>query len=191
VRRFIIVILMILPVTVAAQNSGAPRFGIPPDENNYADESTDWQIPQEKGLTSQTGKTPIAVPGATTITTRQLAEEIAQNEKKMVLIDAWANPAHQTVSGARRLWFSGYTGSFDDPNQSALYSVLQYLIGGDLNYRIVVFCYSSQCWESYNATLRVVALGYKNIGWYRGGMLSWTTAKMPVTTDYGLEVYVQ
>jgi len=31
--------------------------------------------------------------------------------------------------------------------------------------------------ESYNAALRAMQLGYRNVLWYRGGLSSWTAAK--------------
>jgi rhodanese-related sulfurtransferase len=34
-------------------------------------------------------------------------------------------------------------------------------------------------WLAVNAALRAKALGYSNIYWYRGGLPSWTAAKLP------------
>ena len=32
------------------------------------------------------------------------------------------------------------------------------------------YCEGAQCWESYNAALRALDLGYSNVLWYRGGL---------------------
>jgi len=34
-----------------------------------------------------------------------------------------------------------------------------------------------KCRESYNAALRAMQLGYRNVLWYRGGLSSWMAAK--------------
>jgi PQQ-dependent catabolism-associated CXXCW motif protein len=45
---------------------------------------------------------------------------------------------------------------------------------------LVFFCVNSQCWLSYNASLRAAALGYTNVYWYRGGIESWRAAGLPL-----------
>ena len=45
---------------------------------------------------------------------------------------------------------------------------------------VVVFCLSSQCWLSYNTALRLVAAGFTNVQWYRGGVEAWQGAGLPL-----------
>jgi rhodanese-related sulfurtransferase len=45
-----------------------------------------------------------------------------------------------------------------------------------------VFCVSAECWLSVNAALRLRALGYTNVQWYRGGIEAWMAAKLPTVT---------
>ena len=45
---------------------------------------------------------------------------------------------------------------------------------------MVFFCQGAHCWESYNASLRAIDLGYTNVYWYRGGLSSWQEAGLPV-----------
>jgi hypothetical protein len=33
---------------------------------------------------------------------------------------------------------------------------------------LVFFCACVECWESYNAALRALRLGYREVYWYRG-----------------------
>ena len=49
--------------------------------------------------------------------------------------------------------------------------------------RPMVFYWASiQCWMSYNAALRAIRLGYKQVLWYRGGIEAWKAAQQPVQT---------
>jgi len=38
----------------------------------------------------------------------------------------------------------------------------------------------AECWESYNAALRALRLGYREVYWYRGGVASWQAAGLPL-----------
>lgn len=152
-----------------------------PPEANYADEKTDWGIQPQSVLNDQAaGHTPLTVPGATTITTAQLARMLADG-KKPLLIDALKTEPHETIAGAHRLWFAASSGSLDDDVGKLVGAVLGKLTGRDAGYPIVVFCVNSSCWESYNATLRTLAAGYTNVYWYRGGLDAWAGAKLPLS----------
>ena len=43
----------------------------------------------------------------------------------------------------------------------------------------MVYCLDAKCWLSYNAALRLDALGYENLYWYRGGIAAWKAANLP------------
>ena len=43
----------------------------------------------------------------------------------------------------------------------------------------MVYCVDANCWLSYNAALRLHALGYENLYWYRGGIAAWKAANLP------------
>ena len=45
---------------------------------------------------------------------------------------------------------------------------------------VVFFCESAQCWLSHNASLRALALGYRDVVWYRGGIEAWEAAGLPM-----------
>ena len=49
----------------------------------------------------------------------------------------------------------------------------------NLDAPIGFFCYGAQCWESYNAALRAMRLGYREVLWYRGGLAAWKAAGLP------------
>jgi PQQ-dependent catabolism-associated CXXCW motif protein len=178
-------------ITAFAQTAAQPRPDVMlPVDENYANERTDWGVPAQNTLSSVGAtRTPTTIPGGKVLSTRQLADALYRKDR-LIMLDAWADPAHQTIPGAHRLWFAGRTGSFEDIYQTALAAVLKRLTGGDLNYPVVVFCTSSECWESYNAVLRVGALGYSDIRWYRGGLTAWNAAHQPLSGEYGLEQFL-
>jgi PQQ-dependent catabolism-associated CXXCW motif protein len=69
--------------------------------------------------------------------------------------------------------------SLSKAQQSELQTILAEA-APDKNAPLVVYCLSSECWLSYNATLTASELGYKNLYWYRGGISAWNQAKLPV-----------
>ena len=44
----------------------------------------------------------------------------------------------------------------------------------------IVFYSRGRNWHGANAALRAVKLGYRNVGWYRGGLESWKAANLPL-----------
>ena len=180
------------PAMTMAQTA-APPSAVPtlPAEANYANENTDWGVPPQSALAKVAGaRTPTTIPGGKVLSTRQLADALRRKDR-LIMLDAWADAAHETIPGAHRVWFAGNSGAFDDVSQAALSVVLKRFTGGDLSYPVVVFCTSSECWESYNAALRVAALGYRDIRWYRGGLTAWNAAHQPLSGEYGLDQFLR
>ena len=58
------------------------------------------------------------------------------------------------------------------------------LTNNNLNMPLVFFCPGVKCWESYNAALRAINLGYSKVYWYRGGISSWTAAHQRYPIDF-------
>ena len=56
---------------------------------------------------------------------------------------------------------------------------LQQMIEGDLSVPIVTVGWNSERFDSRNLTLRLAALGYKQLYWYRGGREAWEVASLP------------
>jgi Rhodanese-like domain len=57
------------------------------------------------------------------------------------------------------------------------------LTNNNLNMPLVFFCAGVKCWESYNAALRAINLGYSKVYWYRGGISSWHEAHREYPID--------
>jgi PQQ-dependent catabolism-associated CXXCW motif protein len=155
-------------------------------ENGYADESRDWGVAPTNQLRQQPyhGPTPLEIPGAQVMRTRQLQAMLA-GPASPILIDVLSDPGHLTLAGAVWLSGAGRGANFLDPVQSVLTHLLRQLTGGDKSRPMVFFCASAECWLSYNAALRAVAAGYSRVYWYRGGVEAWVAAGLPTATTSG------
>ena len=123
--------------------------------------------------------TPASIPGGQVITTRELMSLQGQGANGAVLIlDVLSGP--QRIPGAQNALPAAQGGSFDDRTQQQFGDYLQQATGGNRAMPIVTYCQGRDCWMSYNAALRAIALGYSNVLWYRGGFQAWLLAGRPV-----------
>ena len=56
---------------------------------------------------------------------------------------------------------------------------LQKASGGDKRRLLILYCLVD-CWMSWNAAKRALALGYSNVAWYRDGTDGWSAAGLPL-----------
>ena len=68
-----------------------------------------------------------------------------------------------------------------DAAQDRLRSKMQQLTTGELNKPVVAVGWNSERFDGRNLALRIVALGYTNVYWYRGGREAWEVAGLPET----------
>jgi PQQ-dependent catabolism-associated CXXCW motif protein len=137
---------------------------------SFAYEDKDWGVaPTTMYRNSQYhAPTPLTLPGARTLRTLELKEMLAGSPAPIV-IDVLSGKAHKTLPGA--VWLP-WAGLGQLPRNQRIYfeETLAKLTGGDKAKPLVFLCLSSECWLSYNASLRAVDLGYTNVVWYRGGV---------------------
>ena len=161
-----------------AAPSGWPTSPVP--ANNFADETTDWGVPQQTVLQKDLSRrTPMNLPGARRITT----QEMQQIGPQHLLIDVMDDTGHHlTIPGAVYLPGGGDygRGRFNDQIQKDFLDVLSHLTRRNADQPIIFFCYGAECWEAYNATLRAINMGFRNVLWYRGGLASWKAANLPL-----------
>lgn len=119
--------------------------------------------------------TPTEIPGASVITTPRLRDMLL-TPKPPILIDVLGGNPTLSLPGAIWLRGAGMGTGFDDAVQPRLAARLDQLTGRDKTRAVVFFCLSRTCWLSYNTALRAVALGYRNVLWYRGGRNAWIAA---------------
>lgn len=147
----------------------------------FADEDRDWGVAPSTALrrAPYTAPTPLGVPGGRVLRTAELKSLLA-GAARPLLVDVASGEGHVTLAGA--LWWPGIGrgANFVDAIQGELAARLERATAADRAKPLVFFCVSSQCWLSYNASLRAVALGYSRVLWYRGGVDAWRAAGLPL-----------
>ncbi len=145
---------------------------------DHADEDADFATPADRSLHSEVvGYTPVEAPGATTIRTAELVRLLA--EAPPLVIDTGSNSWGRSIPGAVGLRFSGLGGSFDDEAQDRLRRKMAELSGGKLDRPVVAVGWNSERFDGRNLALRLAALGYTQVYWYRGGREAWEVAGQP------------
>ena len=86
----------------------------------------------------------------------------------------WREPVHETIPGAVWLWDTGYQ-ALAPAEQARLERGLDRATKGDRNSPVVIFC-RRDCWMSWNAARRAVALGYAGVHWFPDGVEGWQAA---------------
>jgi PQQ-dependent catabolism-associated CXXCW motif protein len=144
--------------------------------DNYAEELTDFGVPSQSELKVNVGSmTPLTIPGGRRVTTSAVFKLL---DTDAILIDVLKDGGHLTLPGAIYMPGAGDAGSFRDRVQRRLSSVLSRLTFKNADRPLVFYCEGARCWESYNAALRAMQLGYRNVMWYRGGLGSWKEANL-------------
>lgn len=123
------------------------------------------------------GPTPTSIPGGRVIATQQLVQ-LLQGGQQVVLLDVLGGPQH--IPGAVPVVPAAQGGGFGDEVQQGFGQYLAHVTGGDTSRLLVTYCGGVQCWSSYNAALRAMKLGYRNVAWYRGGIEAWQQAGLPL-----------
>ncbi len=140
------------------------------------DETQDFGVAPsaELRLVDHASPTPREIPGARTISTAEVRKLLqAAPAKRPVFFDALGDEHHASLPGAISLPGVGHGTSFDDEIQGRLAKTLAAATGGDRGRTLIFFCTGPRCWLSYNAALRAVRLGYRDVRWYRGGLEAW------------------
>ena len=101
-------------------------------------------------------------------------------QRKSLVIDA-SIPWGQSVPGAIGLWGVRVGGSITDEYQDRLGRKMQELTHGDQKSPVVVMGWNAERYQGRNLALRLVALSYENVYWYRGGREAWEVAGLPET----------
>lgn len=134
--------------------------------------AADDQIHQDPG-----GRTPSTAQGAETIGTDALAALLAR--EKPVVIDTLAYFAGRSIPGAVGLSLVGAGGDVSDVAQDHLRSAMGELTHDDLRMPVVAMGWNSENFGGRNLALRLAALGYTRIYWYRGGREAWEVEQRP------------
>ncbi len=90
----------------------------------------------------------------------------------------WRDKPRPDIPGSIWLPDTGYDAlapATEDYFRAGLREVTQ----GDLSRRVVIYC-QRDCWMSWNAAKRALALGYRNVAWYPDGTDGWHEAGLPL-----------
>jgi len=138
-------------------------------------ERQNFGVPPQQVLHSGAmhGPTPTSVPGGKVISTEELYRMLL-NRQPMLLVDVLGGDT--VIPGSVSEPVLGRGGGYNDDVQQYLATALPQVTGGRIDVPIIYYCAGIQCWMSYNAALRTIALGQTNVGWYRGGIEAWVGA---------------
>jgi len=138
-----------------------------------ADEDADFGLTSDSVLhTNYESPTPTTVPGARTIRTPDLVKLL--EERRPLVLDTinWG----LAIPGAVGLWGAGIGGSMNDQFQDRLARKMHQLTAGNNAAPVVTVGFNSERYQGRNLALRLVALGYTEVYWYRGGREAWEVA---------------
>jgi TolB-like protein/DNA-binding winged helix-turn-helix (wHTH) protein len=143
---------------------------------DHADEDVDSNLVSDNALhTDYETPTPTTVPGAQIIRTPELAKLVEL--RKPLVLDTF--DLGRSIPGAIALWGAGIGGDTSDRFQDRLARKMQQLTAGDRAVPIVAMGLNSERYQGRNLALRLVALGYTQVYWYRGGREAWQVAGLP------------
>ncbi len=90
----------------------------------------------------------------------------------------WRERPRQNIPGSIWLPDTGY-GALAPSTEDYLRRGLARASGGDKAKLLVIYC-QADCWMSWNAARRALALGYTNVAWYPEGTDGWENALLPL-----------
>ena len=145
---------------------------------DHAEPDADYGVPPDDHLHGDlVGLTPTTVPGAKTILTAELQSLLA--ERNPLVIDTMLYTWGHSIPGAIGLAGSGRGGVLSGPMTERLGRKLQQMTRGDLSVPLVAMGWNSERFDGRNLAMRMAALGYKQVYWYRGGREAWEVASLP------------
>ncbi|HJT98591.1 MAG TPA: hypothetical protein VJ696_09770, partial [Rhodanobacteraceae bacterium] len=127
-------------------------------------ELQDYGVPAQDALRPTDrlhAPTPTSMPGARTIDTQALMSLLRDPARRPLVFHVLGSPEH--LPGAIQATPAGQGGSFDDATQREFGQFLRNMSRGDAAAPMVFYCGGTHCWMSYNAALRAVHLGYRNV----------------------------
>lgn len=204
VLRGAVIATLALVFAASAALAQSPPYGVPesgpPGQSNAPapplasqlsadalDQLMEWErqdmgAPPTRNLHtgSMHSATPNQIPGGQVITTKELVQ-LLQNGPGAGTVVLDILGSSRRLPNAIFAAQASHAGSFDDPIQQQFGQMLQRATHGNHDAPLVLYCQGPQCWNSYNASLRAISLGYRNVLWYRGGLEAWQRAGLPLS----------
>jgi adenylate cyclase len=162
----------VLGAQIARVQEGMRLAGV----RDHADEDADFGVvPGDALHTDDRGRTPLTAPGARTVRTADLAVFLEERRPLVLDVNGWG----KSIPGAIGLAGAGIGGTTSDAFQARLDRKMQALTRGDRSLPVVTIAWNADRYSGRNLALRLVALGYTNVLWYRGGREAWEVAGLP------------
>lgn len=135
--------------------------------------------------------TPATLAGARVVTTGQA--EVLWQTRAAIFVDVmpraprppnlppgtiWRDRPRSNIPGSIWLPDTGY-GELAPVTEDYLRKNIERVTGSDRTKLLVIYCLKD-CWMSWNAAKRILAMGYANVAWYPDGTDGWTDALLPV-----------
>ena len=152
----------------------------------------DAAVPEPDGYRMQDYRapTPATLKGARVLTTSEAAT--LWKAGSAVFIDVmpqaprpnlpagtiWRDKPRHNFPGSLWLPDTGY-GALAAATENYFRSGLATASGGDQTKLLVIYC-QRDCWMSWNAAKRAIALDYRNVGWFPDGSDGWQEAGLPL-----------
>jgi Tfp pilus assembly protein PilF len=147
---------------------------------DHAEEEADFGVAPDTGLRRElAGLTPLVAPGVTTIRTTDLQRLLV--ECKPIVIDSMMYSWGRSIPGAIGLKHAGWGSQSFDAVQDRLRLKMRILTRANLSAPVVAVGFNSERFDGRNLALRLVALGYAQVYWYRGGREAWEVNGLPET----------
>jgi len=170
-------LLVLAILVIAGAGSQTRGQSSPPEPDGYRME--DYRAP-----------VPATLAGARVVTTDEAAELWKEGVAFVDVLPHVARPANlppgtiwrekirMNIPGSIWLPDTGY-GALAATTERYLRSGLERITGGDPAKWLVIYC-QRQCWMSWNAAKRALAMGYHNVAWYPDGTEGWEAAGLPL-----------
>jgi hypothetical protein len=154
---------------------------------DHVSEDADPRLPIDEGLRSgnRFSLTPTGAPGVSVVRTSELKALIdaaanGRGEPPLLLSTNCTLCFDIDISGAVRVPGEYIRSALDDQARQGLKSWLDRQLNGQTSRRLITFSWNAERWHARNLALELVALGYPNVSWYRGGVEAWDVAGYPV-----------
>ena len=162
---------------------GLARSGL----RDHVDEDVDPGLPITAGVQANplNAATPRGAPGVSVIRTSELAaffdrQSDGRDEQPLLLSTMCSDCLDIVFPGSIRVPQSLRHEPVTDEQRGALKAWLDRLLDGNPMRRLITISWNAERWHGRNLALELVALGYPNVSWYRGGLEAWDAAGLPV-----------
>jgi DNA-binding winged helix-turn-helix (wHTH) protein/TolB-like protein/tetratricopeptide (TPR) repeat protein len=154
---------------------------------DHVPEDEDSGLSTDEGLRSANrfSLTPNGAPGVSVVRTSELkafidAEANRPDDPPLLLSTNCANCFDIDIPGAVSVPRDYIHSPLDDQARQGLKSWLDRQLNGQTSRRLITFSWNAERWHARNLALELVALGYPNVSWYRGGVEAWDAAGYPL-----------